>query len=898
MTAIGRLAVAGLVRAPGRTAVRTFALAAAVALLGAMLLFVGHSLGTMSSTAVRSVPLDWQAPLTSYSAARRVSAAVGRQPGVLEAAPVATAPFAGIEHRAPVGTIRSGAGSILAVGPGYLDHIGTFRFLRGALRPGEIVFDQQLAATLQVQPGDIVTLEARAGAPPRRFRVSGVALVTAPDTLFQPLNPLLGPAPAQPPADIAILPLQTFARTLAPALGTVAPTNPASAVPGAQTGIQWQVQAQVDPRALSGSPAHALKRATQIRNTVERTLPGQVQFVDNLSDSLTSAVGDALYAETLYIMLAVPGALIALGLAYLAALGTVERDRRMLALLRARGATRRQLYVLAALESAVVGLLAGVVGTGAAILAVHLAGSAGSTGIGRVLATFGICVALAFLGALTARVGASSTIFRRSVIEARRSVEREVKPLWQRLYIDLAALAVAGLIYWLTSRTGFSAVVNPDSNPTLSLSAYMFFAPALLWLGAALLLVRLRGRALAWLAARATGSRASSWRGFLLASAGRRGGALNRGLLVLGLLLAFGVNLGLFTATYDQQARVDAQLTLGADVVVSAPPGTITKRSLIGLIAGEPGVAGASGVDHSYAYVGPDLQDTFGVDPRTLTRGTSLRDSYFLGGSAAQMLARLRSTRDGVLVSKETITDYSLRTGDLLKLRVLDRTSGRFRVIPFHVVGVVQEFPSAPRDSFMVTNLAYLQRATHDPGPNVVFVKAADDPVALAHRLAVTTRRDGTLVKNIRQQTAQTVSSITTVDLSGISRIEEGFALALAAAAMGLFVAVGLTERRQEFATMAAVGASLRQIAAFLWSEAALVVVAALALAGLLGWLLAEMLVAMLQHVFDPPPDHLAAPWGFLAGLASAAIVGTLAAAALAALGIRRLSLGAILREE
>ena len=37
-------------------------------------------------------------------------------------------------------------------------------------------------------------------------------------------------------------------------------------------------------------------------------------------------------------MLAVPGALVALGLAYLAALGTVERDRRDLALLRARGA--------------------------------------------------------------------------------------------------------------------------------------------------------------------------------------------------------------------------------------------------------------------------------------------------------------------------------------------------------------------------------------------------------------------------------------------------------------------------------------------------------------------------------------------------------------------------------
>ena len=35
----------------------------------------------------------------------------------------------------------------------------------------------------------------------------------------------------------------------------------------------------------------------------------------------------------------------------------------------------------------------------------------------------------------------------------------------------------------MTARTGFSAVVNPDSNPTLSLSVYMFLAPALLWVG-------------------------------------------------------------------------------------------------------------------------------------------------------------------------------------------------------------------------------------------------------------------------------------------------------------------------------------------------------------------------------------------------------------------------------
>ena len=169
---------------------------------------------------------------------------------------------------------------------------------------------------------------------------------------------------------------------------------------------------------------------------------------------------------------------------------------------------------------------------------------------------------------------------------------------------------------------------------------------------------------------------------------------------------------------------------------------------------------------------------------------------------------------------------------------MLDRQNGQFHVVPFHVVGVVQEFPSAPKDSFMVTNLAYLEMASHGSGPNVVFAKAPSDPPAVARRVAAATRTDGTQVKDIREQAAQTVSSITTVDLTGISHIEEAFSIALAAAAMGLFVALALAERRHEFATMAAVGASLRSVRAFLWSEAAFVLGAGLVLAAGLGFLL------------------------------------------------------------
>jgi putative ABC transport system permease protein len=58
------------------------------------------------------------------------------------------------------------------------------------------------------------------------------------------------------------------------------------------------------------------------------------------------------------------------------------------------------------------------------------------------------------------------------------------------------------------------------------------------------------------------------------------------------------------------------------------------------------------------------------------------------------------------------------------------------------------------------------------------------------------------------------------------------------------------------------------------------------------------MLVAMLQHVFDPPPDHLAAPWGFLGVLGGAAVAAAVISALAAVAVVRRLPVAGILREE
>src|SRR5882757_8400453 len=443
MSAALQLGLARLRRRPGATLTQGFVLAVAVALLGAMILFIGHSLRTMTATATRSVPLDLQGPVTSYEKASSLAHRIGREPDVAQSSPVATAPFTGIAHHGAEGATAAGSGSILAVPPNYLEHIETFRFLHGGLHPGQVVLDQQLAATLRARIGDTVTLHLGGGGA-QRFKVGGVAIVSSADVLFQPLNPLAGPAAAQPPANIAILPTATFAHTIGRALPTLKGSSAgAAAIPGAATGVQWQVQVQLDRAALEGgTPSQALTKAGQVRNSIERKLTGQIRFVDNLSADLETAAGDALYAEALFILLAVPGALLALGLAYLAALGTVDRDRRELALLRARGASRRSLLGMAAVESSLVGLIAGAVG---------------------------VCIALAILGGFVARLGTGLRSLSETVASGRRGSGRSGKPLWQRLYLDLLCLALSGLVFWLTASTGFAAVVNPDSNPTLSL---------------------------------------------------------------------------------------------------------------------------------------------------------------------------------------------------------------------------------------------------------------------------------------------------------------------------------------------------------------------------------------------------------------------------------------------
>jgi putative ABC transport system permease protein len=276
---------------------------------------------------------------------------------------------------------------------------------------------------------------------------------------------------------------------------------------------------------------------------------------------------------------------------------------------------------------------------------------------------------------------------------------------------------------------------------------------------------------------------------------------------------------------------------------------------------------------HRFAYVGNDLQDLYGINPDTITRATTLQDAYFQGATAAQSMAALKTRPDALLVSAETVNDFQLNLGDLVKLRLQDARTSSYKTVSFHYVGIVNEFPTAPKDSFLVANSSYIAQQTGSDAVGMFLVNTGGTNVGSvsdAIRQAVGTSASVATINDARGLVG---SSLTSVDLSRLTRLELAFALLIAAAAGGLVIGLGLAERRQAIAVATALGATKRQVRRFGSAEPAFVLLVGTVAGLATGWGLSYLLVKVLTGVFDPPPTGLSAPWGYLAALVACTVV-------------------------
>ncbi|MEO8437290.1 MAG: FtsX-like permease family protein [Chloroflexota bacterium] len=895
-----------VLREPRRSLAALVGVAMASALITSVLLFGSASGATVTRRALADVSVDAQAVLATGADPAAAQAILAADPDVKATYPFDLVHFDAAALDAGGTATQTSTGVLVGSDPGYDAATGLFSASSGAPAPGKILISRDLASNLGAVPGDTVTFRLPGGGSVG-LAVSGVVSTSGADLLLGPIDAAHRAAGANPPTNVAVMARSDLESLVVPkilagatAVDPSAPpagSNASGPVFAADPAVRREIQLQLDHAKLPGDPVEAQKWLDTVRRRLDRQGAGTFQVVDDAAASLEPLAADLVWGQILFIFLALPGIILALALSRLAADATADTTRRHAALLRARGATTGQLrmvFVGAAVVTAAIGSLIGVIAGAAVGLALFGSALATADPAGTLLRVGLVAMALTtLLSSIAAYIPLRSQL-REEIGLGRQELQRVRDPLWRRAFLDLIALAAGVVVYIVVGGTGIHPVLNAEGNPTVTLALTSFIAPLLFWSGGTLLLLRIVIVALRhsdWLSrfmARLLGPGG----GLAGRSLGARATTASRAIVILALATSFATSILVFDATYRQQQQVDAALTLGADI--KAVPAAPAKASVAETLKG-PGVAAVTPFVDRVVYVGPEAQDMLAIDANSLASVAPLADGFFQGTTATAALEALRARPDAILVSAETATDYSIVPGDHLKIRVPD-ANGKLVTVTFTMAGIALEFPTAPKDAFLVANQAYVTAQTGNDRISSVLARA-DGDVANAARQLSARAGNGWQVSDLTTTTARLANSITSVDLSSLVLIDIAFAVLIAAVGVALFLLAGIAERRRELATLTAIGAEPGQLRGTLIGEAAVIGGAGI-LAGLLtGGLVGLALLQILAGVFDPPADLPAVPLAAVGLMTGTIVAAVIAALLIADRALARLAVVAELRE-
>jgi putative ABC transport system permease protein len=860
----------------GRMVPAVLGVSLTIALLSILGIFINASAATMTRRALGDVPVDWQIEVVPGANVDSVAQQLHQSARVTTVDTVGYADVNSFTAKLGGNTLGSttqttGEGKVLGVIPTYWKDFPSQ--LRPMLGAGEgILIAQQTAANLNVTVGDTISI-ARIGLPTVTARIDGVVDLPQADALFQAVGVPPGAAPQAPPDNVLVVPMplwhQWFDQQGVVRRGTV----------------KMQLHVRLDHTPLPPDPRDAYVYVQRLANNFEARVAGSAIVGDNLAARLDAVREDALYARVLFLFLGLPGAILAIILTFAVSATGGDRRRREQSLLRVRGATTSTILRLESLEAIVVSFFAVLVAliiTWAVIaLMVSIPLATRQTLVVLVVAlVIGIGTAIAAVIIPAWRIAREA-----SVREGRARVGRGEAPFWEKTWIDLILLAIAGIVYWRTAAAGYQIVLAPEGVAATSVSYGSFLAPLALWIGVGLLVTRLFRHGLAGgraFVARLFKPLAGTLSPIVAASVSRQARLITRGVVLVTLAFSFAVSTAVFNTTYNVQSRVDAALTNGSDVTVTGT-NAYPAGPLLDTISKVPGVRAARAMIHRYAYVGNDLQDIYGVNALNIGDAVDLSNAFFASNDAKATMQKLAAQPDGVLLSQETVNDFQLKLGDMINLRLQNAKDHQYHQYPFKFIGVVREFSTAPKDSFILANEGYIASQTGDPSREVVLVRGDIPPAQLAERVKpIAATIPGARVTDLGSVLKTISSSLTAVDLHGLTWIELSFAILLIAGASGLVLGLGLIERRRDFALLAAMGAKGRQLGSFLWTEGLIILISGMLLGFATGFGIAKMLVKVLTGVFDPAPQALAIPALYLVVLVLAGCVSTVVAVLIA----------------
>ncbi|SDT42410.1 putative ABC transport system permease protein [Friedmanniella luteola] len=770
---------------PDRTVSVGLAVVVSVAFVVACLVFV--------ATETRGVGQRLSAP----SSTSDVLVDLGGDPAPVAAAAAALPGVAAVSTSA-----RTYAAFSTAAGPGPIElqtlpdrpefrwsELGTGRWPTTA---DQVVLSPGTARSYAVGPGDVLTLEPLGDRPARRLVVTG--LLDEGRALFADLGDS----------------------------GVVAPAFAAATAPGDRSGT---VLVRVQPGTEPGAVAAALQPVV-----------GEAGTVQTSAEAGAAALHEATGVADLFGYLVLVFGSIAVLVGSMTVLNTLviilTQRRREIGLLRAVGASTRQVRRMLLAEALLTGLLgsaAGVVlGTGVAALVATVTG-----GIGAGLAVPPLAVGLGFVGGVVVTVLASLVPVGRASRVAPLEALRPVAPEADRHRHGRLRVVAGGLGTLLGVAVIVVALTADAHNVVLAVAGAAITAVGVLALAVVVVPALLRG---VGLLARRGGPTARLAAANLVRNPGRSAATCTALMLAVGLIVTLQVGSATVGATLDD--ALDAKFPV--DLVVVNPDGPLS-TTVTTAVAGVPGVTATVPVRSVRAGL-PGAGDDGVAELTVSAPGAGVERVVPTG--LDQLTGR------NALVDDFTLEMLGARSGDPLELSYQGRR-GTF----------VLRSSEIPRSGGVAVTDAALAALAPTAPTSELWAAAADRDEARAVVAAVrqaTVSQPGLRVDGSLTEAAEVVRV-----LDRLLAVATGLlAVAVLIALIGVGTTLGLSvlERTRESALLRALGLQRRQLRGMLTVEAVLLALVGAAVGVVVGIAFGGVGAVALAEETDMGRLHLAVP--------------------------------------
>ena len=573
----------------------------------------------------------------------------------------------------------------------------------------------------------------------------------------------------------------------------------------------------------------------------------------------------------------------------------IERQTDVIALLRSRGASRRQVFAAFLTQGVALGLLALIVGTLLALPATVLLGHQFLTPANQnalnIITTAPMQATLSVgwfaLGTVAAAVLALLLFIwfaaQRDVLVMRRAAARsQQSPLWQRVQLDLLAAVIALAGYGVSFYLTHSGALDASTNQLIVLPLSLI-GPIFLLIAGVLLFLRLFPALLRLFASQA-GRRPGAAPMLALAQMSRTPGQSLRLVLLLSLAASFAIFTLVFNATEAQQIRALAVQQAGADFSGELPKLFTTSPTLAQWEASYQAIPGVLAASAGYVTetVSVDNTTTIPIGIRAVDTHTFAQAAIWTNQDSSQSLADLlariapaSSANDApaavpAIVDAVTWNALHLTIGAHFTLAEERLQTG----MPFVAVAEVQHIPTV-NDSLetsgagdyitpggvLVDYNTYVSVYSHLQSESVSFVnyiwlRSSDSPTALARIRGML--NDGSLALgpafDRRALLLQMQQDPLYLIITGLLFL--GMIATLLLALIGTLLASWLNARSRltSFAVLRALGGTPRQIGSTLAWEQTTVYLIATGLGILFGALLAWTTLPNLVITNPVPP--------------------------------------------